>query len=331
MSVKPPVFLQIGPGLPENFRVPSSVRWIQFEERLSESDLAILGGELRDRPEVSVRAYGHAPPKSYTDLDFLYHFPNVRNLSIGLWSLMNLGGIRAVRELDAFSFGETRTKRHSLGFLGKFPTLRKLYIDGHRKGIDVLSELRDLEDLTLRCITLPNLDLLTDLPKLRRLKLVLGGTTDLDALARLTGLRHLELTWIRGLADLSVIGKLHSLETLHLQALRNVTALPSFRDLRRLRSVYLETMKGLRDLQPLSEAPALERLTAGVPHLDPKTLRCFVGHPSLRSFMPGLGSFKRNAYAEALLGLPPRAWLPPGARERAALDVLTDRAREAQN
>lgn len=332
MSSHPSRHLEIEPNLPDDFIVPSSVRHVQFDERLSESDLTKLGRELRHRPEVALRVYGHSAPKSYTDLDFLYHFPNVRNLSIQLWSLMNVGGLRAIHDLDSFAFGETKTKRHSLSFLRRFPNLRKLYIEGQTKDIEIIRELSNLEELRLRCVTLPNLNLVTTLLKLTKVEILLGGTTCLDGLLQLPQLRHLELTWIRGLEDLSVIGDLHSLEMLHLQALRNVTTLPSFRNLKRLRGVCMETMKGLRNLQAIADAPALERLVLlNLTTLDVKSLRCFVGHPSLREFVAGLGSFKRNAYAEALLGLPPKVWLPPGAREKAALDIITENAKRAVN
>ena len=332
MHSRPRTHLEIKPNLSVDFIVPSSVRHVQFNERLSESDLTELGRELFHRPEISLRIYGYSAPVSYTDLDFLYHFPNIRDLSIDLWSLMNLRGLRAIRELKSFSFGETRTKRHSLGFLARFPKLHKLYIEGHTKDISVLSELQHLEQLTLRCVTLPDLKLLTGLSKLRSVKLLLGGTTNLDALRHLPQLRHLELTWIRGLEDLDIIGELHSLETLHLQALRNVKMLPSFRDLTCLRVVYLETMKGLCDLQSIADAPNLEKLMlCNLPKLDPRSLRCFLGHPTLRDFVPGLGSFKRNAYAEALLGLPAMAWLPPGVREKALLEIMTENAKRAVN
>lgn len=247
MHSRPRTHLEIKPNLSVDFIVPSSVRHVQFNERLSESDLTELGRELFHRPEISLRIYGYSAPVSYTDLDFLYHFPNIRDLSIDLWSLMNLRGLRAIRELKSFSFGETRTKRHSLGFLARFPKLHKLYIEGHTKDISVLSELQHLEQLTLRCVTLPDLKLLTGLSKLRSVKLLLGGTTNLDALRHLPQLRHLELTWIRGLEDLDIIGELHSLETLHLQALRNVKMLPSFRDLTCLRSrVFRDDERAVR-------------------------------------------------------------------------------------
>ena len=150
------------------------------------------------------------------------------------------------------------------------------------------------------------------LPTLSRLDIKLGGTTNLKALPNLRKLEYLELWLIRGLADLSVIADMTSLKELFLQALRNVTRLPSFAHLKQLHRVTLQTMKGLRDLSPVAQAPALEELELiDMPGLDPRKLRCFVGHPALRKFGGGLGSLKRNAYAEALLGLPPGVWLPP--------------------
>jgi hypothetical protein len=312
--------------------VPGNVRQVQFAERLSENDLTKLGRELHRRPEIALRAYGYSGPTSYTDLDFLYYFPNIRNLEISLWSLTNLDGLRAIRNLDSFTFGATKTKRHSLAFLTRFSTLRKLYIEGHTKEIRVLSELGGLEQLTLRCVSLPNLKLLMGLGRLRTVEILFGGTTNLEALQHLPRLNYLDLTWIRKLEDVSIIGNLKHLEGLHLQALRNVTKLPSFRDLRSLRAVYLEAMRGLSNLQAIADAPALEGLyLQDLPKLDPSSLRCFVGHPTLRAFHGGLGGMKRNAEAEALLGLPPTQWSAAGAREKAALEIMTQDAIRAVN
>jgi hypothetical protein len=128
----------------------------------------------------------------------------------------------------------------------------------------------------------------------------------LQGLARLPILRNLELTMIRKLDDVMFLSELLALETLHLQGLRNITALPSFRNSSRLRSVHLETMKGLQYVTGLADAPAIENLILiDMSEIEPPSLRCLVGHSTLRKFVGGLGSIKRNAYAEALLGLTP--------------------------
>jgi hypothetical protein len=154
-------------------------------------------------------------------------------------------------------------------------------------------------------VTLPHLEFLTELPGLGHLEIKLGGTRNLQALSKLKALRYLELWLVKGLADLSVLAEIASLEMLYLQALRNVKQLPSFRSLTNLRHVYLETMKGLTDLRSIADAPALESLTlVDMPHLKTETFHIFRAHPALRYFRAGLGSLKRNAEAEALLGLP---------------------------
>ncbi len=323
-----PSILTVHPRLSEGFRISPEVESVQFKEALNKTDYAVLANALRSRPEIRLRVYG----EGLTHLDFLKHFSDLRKLQIDLWFLTDLTGLQAVRELDEFIFGRTKTRSHSLEVLGRFPTLRSLYIEGHHKGIGAISQLKHLEELTLRSITLPELDLLAQLPRLRRLGIKLGGTTNLEALAKLRALEYLELWLIRGLADLSVIAEMISLESLFLQALKNVTMLPSFASLRLLRRVHLETMKGLTDLSAVAEAPALEKLVLlDMTSLDPASLRCFAGHPTLREFCGGLGSVRRNAYAEVLLGLPSNGYSPPGARKRAALEVMANRARDSLN
>lgn len=91
-------------------------------------------------------------------------------------------------------------------------------------------------------------------------------------------------------------------------------------------------MKGLTDLRPVADAPTLESLfLVDMPSIDPRSLRCFAGHPTLREFTAGLGSLKKNAYATALVGLPPKVHISPEAREKAEIAVMTDAARRFVN
>jgi hypothetical protein len=322
LGILPRAVLQINPGLPDDFSIPPGTALVQFRKRLNQSDYGILAAALHGRPEVKLRVY-HSGATELTDLDFLSYFPEIRKLSIELFWLSNIDGFQAIRELDEFTFGWTRKKSYSLAFLARFPAMRKLYVEGHKKDIEVLASLSKLETLTMRSITLASIDFLAALPQLSHLEIKLGGTSNLQGLAALDNLKYLELWLIKGLSDLSIIAEIRSLEFLFLQALKNVKQLPSLRNLTKLKEVYLQTMTGLTDLQPIADAPSLEILSLiDMTKIDPNGLRCFVGHPKLREFTGGLGSLKRNAYAEALIGLPPRVSLPPGARERAALDIL---------
>jgi hypothetical protein len=73
-----------------------------------------------------------------------------------------------------------------------------------------------------------------------------------------------------------------------------------------LRTVRLETMKGIRDLRPLTTAPALRTVELmDMRHLQPTDLAPLIGLPHLTAVTPGLGSRRKNDVAAALLGLPP--------------------------
>lgn len=280
-------------------------RVVQFGEPLNEEDFKKLGTFMKKYPRIILRIYSHIGISC--NLDFLRHFPNHRNLCFDAFLLDDISGIEhACPDLEVLSVGPTKTKRHSLSYLRRFPQLRELHVGGQAKDLDVVSTLKNLETLTLRSLTLPDLSLLRPLKNLQWLAVKLGGTKDLSALADVRKLRYLELWMIKGLADLSVLAKLKSLQFLFLQALKNVTELPSFARLTELRRVLLWTMKGLHDLTPIAKAPKLEELSIGdMGHLKPEDLRPFAGHPTLLRASIGLNSAKKNAEAAKLIGVAP--------------------------
>jgi hypothetical protein len=223
----------------------------------------------------------------------------LRHLSSGLTSISITGGPTATL-LD-------------LGVLARFGNLRKLYLERHKKGISVIEQLRTLEDLTLRSITLKSLHLLRELPALWSLDIKLGGTNDLRTLEGLTNLKYLELWKIAGLTDISVISTLTGLQFLYLHELRQIHSLPSLAALGRLRKVYLDTMKGLIDIQSLTDAPVLEEIA----HIANKTIpvevyASILKKPTLKRIHVGFCADGKNARFTKLVeerGLP----VPPGA------------------
>jgi internalin A len=207
--------------------------------------------------------------------------------------------------LDYFGFGQTKSKRISLSFLEQFSRLRALYLEGHAKHFGTISTLTHLERLTLKSITLPDLELLLPLKQLWSLDISLGGTKNLGLLPQIGTLKYLELWMIKGLQDLSMVGEITSLQNLFLQALKNVSVLPSFSELRQLRRVTLDTMKGITDLSAVAAAPALEELiVVSAPQLSPDDFKPFIGHPTLKKMCIGLGSQRKNEQVQDLLGLP---------------------------
>lgn len=279
---------------------------VQFSSRLSDGDFRTLADWMRSQPSIGLRAYG-SYDGTIGDLGFLRFFPFLRSFSADALfdSLPDLDGLKFLPEsLESLGIGATR-RPLDLGILGRFRSLRSLWIEGQTRGIEAVSTLTALEELTLRSITLPNLSLLLPLQNLLALDLKLGGTKDLSLLPGLKRLRYLELWMVKGLADLEVVADLRALRYLFLQALRRVERLPDLSAAVELRRVHLETMKGLRDLGPLASAPALEEIVlTDMPHLRPEDLQCLVGLPRLRAVAVGLGSLRKNEAAERMLGLP---------------------------
>jgi hypothetical protein len=286
-------------------RTSDELRAIQFSSLPPDSELEQLGAFIERHPEVTVRAYG-GYDGSITDVEFLRHFPRARHVAIdSLFELQSLEGLRYLSDdLESLVLGQTK-RRFSMRPLGRFRRLRRLYIEGHTKDIAVVSELADLQDLTFRSLTLPNLEILVPLRRLRALDIKLGGTTDLTPLSDMKQIEYLELWLIRGFSDLSEVSGLTRLRYLFLQALKQVTALPDLSACARLERIHHETMKGLTDLRPLREAPELRNLEmVDMPQLRWEHLEPLVDHPTLHALRPGTGSKKRNAEFRARLGYP---------------------------
>jgi len=226
-------------------------------------------------------------------------------VSLDIYELEALSGLRFLRpDLEQLQLGQTK-KRLSLRPLEHFGALRELYLHGHDKDFQVVSDLRRLRCLSLRSITLPDLGTLRGLAELEELELKLGGTRDLRLLPELERLRYFEAWLVRGLADLEPLAGTRALRSLFLQSLKQVKALPSLAPLTELTRIRLQDLKGLNDLAPVAAAPALRELVVvQMGHLAPEAFRPFVGHPTLRAASIGL-SERKAAAVDALLPLPP--------------------------
>ncbi len=268
----------------------NAIRTVQFFNSPEESVWQRLNDRLfKRRPDVSLRVYGF--PDEICDLHFCAQLPNVQSFTLETWSTVGLDFLKAMEQLKSFSFGgfnldnydflnnipsglqslsisPSRTKKPDLSVLARFTGLRKLYLDHQPKGLAVIGELKALEDLTIRSITLKDLEILRRLPKLWSLDIKLGGTKDLSALEGLENLKYLELWQILGLSDISVISTLTGLQFLFLQSLKRIETLPKMTALSRLRKVHIENMRSLRDISSLLDAPILEEIS----HVDNRTI-----------------------------------------------------------
>lgn len=270
------------------------------------------------RPDVQLRVYGHY--SSECDLSFTHLVRNVRHFAADC--LMRATGVEALAELQgleslslgifeltdfdvlerlspgltSLSLGATRSKRPTLAPLSRFRSLRVLYLERQSKDIEVLSELRELEDVTLRSITTPDLQYLSDLPRLWSLDIKLGGIRGFAGVEGKQSIKYLELWQVRDLRSIDVATTLPGLQNLFLQSLPHVESFPGMTDATALRRIAVENLKGLRDFAALETAPALEEFAL----IDgrkqaPQQLLPVLNNPSVRRISAFFGSERRNS------------------------------------
>ncbi len=270
-------------------------RFVQLHGPLSDGDYRSLGELLASYPLVTLRVASEAT----RDLEFLRYFPSLRRLHFDLLDLRSVEGLNHLpRDLIYLGWGATRSGRGSLKVLQRFRRLRQLALEGQQRDLEVIGELRQLRELTLRSVRLPDLTILQSLARLRRLHFLLGGNLDLAPLRTLHAVEALSLLRVRGLADLSPLAGMAGLQELTLHDLPKVTALPSLARLAKLRRVEIQNLKNLRDLSPLAEAPVLEEVRLyAMRHSDTDVLTPLLGRPSLRRSVFLFGSEAKSAEA----------------------------------
>jgi hypothetical protein len=258
------------------------VEWLQCEWPVSDGTWLMLNEHFCPlRPDVGLRIYTTNPSREY-DLGFVRHLTNVRRFAADcLWRARNVEAIAEIPHLESLSLGiyelddfsvlgrvaptltelhltATRSRKPSLAPLSRFRSLRCLSLEGHTKSIEVLSELQNLEDLTLRSITTPDLAYLAPLSNLWSLDIKLGGIRDFTGVTGKTSIKYLELWQIRKLSDVSFISTLTGLQNLWLESLANVASFPAVADCKELRRILILNLKTLHDFAAIEFAPALE-------------------------------------------------------------------------
>jgi hypothetical protein len=277
-----------------------------------------LDGDLfQNRPEIELRVFGFY--SSVYDLSFVHRLPHVRRfsadrlmrgtgvehlatmeqlewLSVDIFNLENFEFLQGIpNKITKLSLGPTRSKKPQLHDLCRFRSLKTLYLEGQQQGIEVLSDLLTLEELTLRSITTKGLHFIANLPRLWSLDIKLGGIRDLSAIGGKESVKYLELWQVRGLADLSAVSSLMGLQYLFLQSLRNVTAIPDLSKLQNLRRIYLENMKGLKDVKALHSAPALEEfIQVSAQNMEVEDYKYLLEIPTLKRVLVGFESDRKN-------------------------------------
>lgn len=256
------------------------------------------------------RDFHASGPLGVDSLEFLSDAARATTVSVNLGDrIHSLAGLRHLPTgLQRLALSAIWVRRPSLLPVARFPGLTELHLGGPGalSDMDALGSLSALEQVQL--YQRPDLDLrpLAHAQKLWHLEIAHGSLAEGSAhLAELTGLRFLELVYLRTVEDLPDLSNLAALERLDLAYMSNLKRLPNLSGATRLRAVMIEKCRSLDDLTPLAHAPALEQvLLIDMPHLRASHVTPLLGHPTLRQISVGTGSARRNAEISKVLGLP---------------------------
>jgi hypothetical protein len=296
----------------------STVRTLQCSAPVKDSVWSLLNDSFFSRrSDVELRVYGHYSIECdlafarrmlnvrrfaadclmrAKNVDAIADMPELESLSLGIFELQDFEVLDAVpADLVTLSLGATRSKKPRLEALGRFTSLKKLYLEGQSNGIEAIGQLRALEDVTLRSITTADLRYLSPLERLSSLDIKLGGIRTFDGIEGKDTIKYIELWQIRELEDANVLSSLPGLQNVFLQSLPRVTTFPRLEGSRALRRVVLQNMRSLSDFTALEGAPALEEfgLVEGN-RQQPEQLVPVLQNPTLRGANAHFGSDRKN-------------------------------------
>lgn len=162
-----------------------------------------------------------------------------------------------LNRLAYLGLGENKRRNFDLTPLTAAISLQGLFVQGHDRGIDAISALPLLHDVSLSGFPKRrDLSFLNDLAPLRSLMLILGSR---ESIAEFTHpqLRSLKLIWVRLLENLGPLSRFGKLEKLTIEDQLRLTSIDiGGLNLRRLR---IANCKNLASLQPLESIARLER------------------------------------------------------------------------
>ncbi len=189
----------------------------------------------------------------------LSELAHLERLSLGVFELedreiLKSPNLRSLREL---AIGDTRHKAIDLSFLSAFSKLDTLFIYGHHRGLGALASLPLLHTLTLSAQGKRTpLDVVCNIPSLRRLRLTLGGRSSIAEIDA-PNLQELELVRVQGLADLGDLSRFPALESFEIEDQIRIERLAFSSDHAQLRTLRIVNCKSLHEVVGL---PALSHL-----------------------------------------------------------------------
>jgi hypothetical protein len=297
---------------------------VQFSQASYHPDLLASLNEVCAEfgADVDVRFFGHH--RGHFDAATLALLPDVRSLSVdSLLSISNerhIAGLTQlsrlrfgvyrfdqpeflksldIAKLEALTLGETAKRNLDLTPLAGARQLESLFVQGHTKGMTVVSGLSTVSDLGLSGISArQDLAFLNDMAGLRSLLIILGSRASIEEFShpRLTDVRIIR---VRKLERLGPIARFPSLETLAIEDQLQIRSL----DLvgASARRIVIDNCKNLTEVAGWGALERLAELRIARTSLDLEGLAEQQWPASLKVLALYAGGRKRNAALRAIL------------------------------
>ena len=251
---------------------------IQFGDEPAPAILERVDDLCRDfGPNLNIRFFAFNGREF--DTSILRRIPHVANLSIDtVHSISHVTPIAELERLTRLHFGvylhpdgaflralqldrfthltltENKLRNFDLSPLADAKSLRKLFVQGHYRGIAEICGLPHLDDVSLSGFPKRHdLAFLGDLVSLRSLFLILGTRTSISEFTH-SALCKLRIVWVRLLEDLGPLQRFSSLEDLEIEdQLRLATLDITGLELRRLRVSNCKNLERIAGLDAQHE------------------------------------------------------------------------------
>lgn len=261
------------------------IKTVQTSKYVSSDKLPLINKIFKERPDIDFRIYGfYEGGKSVCDISFLERLPAVRNLMIdSVFFIENIDVLKSLRlkclHLEVFELKDFSVLQYidegleslflnnekgggavfDCEWLLRFKSLRELYLGKLKKNIELLAEIRSLNKLTLRGISLKSLDFLRK-SNVSDLAVHWCAMNDLSSLAQNDNILRLELFRINKLEELSFIGTLKNLEEFRLIWLSHVFSFPDIGNNLHLKKIYIDTLKNLWDVSAIANSQSVRNI-----------------------------------------------------------------------
>lgn len=204
-------------------------------------------------------------------------------------------------ELTELSIGQSRKSNIDLRSLETCEKLEKLNVTSHCKGLEAIRTLPRLAQLMLHSIPAKqSLEMVSGIPRLSKLKLLLGGRPHIDEIA-CPMLEELEIVRLQGLTSVGDLARFPTLARLNIEDQIHLRSMNLERAPGGLQQLGLRNCKNLQQIGPLQHLGKLEDLTIQKTAIDLASLIASGFPPSLKAAWLRSGKRKEDAGFRASL------------------------------